>query len=106
MADWLGADPESILAAAPPFQRLAGDVADVVNTLQSRLSALGKPWGDDETGRMFEEGYLENSEDFRDGIGNIQQGLSGTADGLTTMGRGFEATEEGNRSAINLGGER
>ncbi|AVZ71605.1 hypothetical protein SLUN_04775 [Streptomyces lunaelactis] len=87
-------DTDLLGRSAPHVQALAGSIRSIGATLQGRLDSLGECWGDDEGGRQFLEQYAEPSRQITRGIADTGEVLDSTVDGIWTMAKGFERTEE------------
>ncbi|MER5780067.1 WXG100 family type VII secretion target [Streptomyces sp. NPDC002039] len=93
-------DTDRLDQAAPQVQELAGRIRSVATKLEGRLSALGACWGDDESGRQFLEQYAEPKRQLGHGITGAAEVLHSTVDGIRTMAKGFQRTEEANVEAL------
>ncbi|WP_405867397.1 WXG100 family type VII secretion target [Streptomyces sp. NBC_01515] len=82
--------------SAPQVQELAGRIRSIASKLDGRLEALGECWGDDESGRQFLEQYAEPKRQLSAGITGAGQVLDSTVEGIRTMAKGFQQTEERN----------
>ena len=95
MADgYLAVDTGALARAVPLTREMAERILDVKSALLSRLSELGAPWGDDETGRQFLEQYQGPKNDLLTGFEGAFEVLRSMADGVETMAKGFQGTEE------------
>ncbi|MEW2168007.1 WXG100 family type VII secretion target [Streptomyces sp. NPDC007084] len=93
-------DTDRLGQAAPQVQELAGRIRSIATKLDGRLSALGACWGDDESGRQFHEQYAEPKRQLAHGITGVGDVLDSTVEGIRTMAKGFERTEEQNVEAL------
>ncbi|MET9915249.1 hypothetical protein ABZZ74_53040 [Streptomyces sp. NPDC006476] len=100
--DYLGVDTGAIAAAVAPTREMAQRILDVKSALVARLSELGAPWGDDETGRQFLEQYQGGKNDLLAGFEGASEVLRSMADGVDTMAKGFQWTEEQNMEAASV----
>ena len=86
--------------SAPQVQELAGRIRSIASKLDGRLEALGECWGDDESGRQFLEQYAEPKRQLSAGITGAGQVLDSTVEGIRTMAKGFQRTEEENVATV------
>jgi uncharacterized protein YukE len=102
----LGVDTERLAATVPEFRQIANSLEQVRTTLEGQLGALDKCWGQDDTGKSFEDNYLEPAQNLRDGLKTLVEVLGSVADGINTMTRGADRTEQDAldtaRSAVRL----
>ena len=91
-------DTNALATGIPQVTALAMRLGTVNASLSSTLAGLGEPWGgpNDPIGKTFAEAYLPARDDLLTGLSGTQNVLSSTADGITTMVRGYTNTEENN----------
>ncbi|MEU3341160.1 hypothetical protein [Streptomyces sp. NPDC006668] len=99
--DYVAVDTGAIAAAVAPTREMAQRILDAKSALLARLSELGAPWGDDETGWQFLEHYQGPKNDLLAGFEGASEVLRSMADGVDTMAKGFQWTEEQNMEAAN-----
>jgi hypothetical protein len=100
MGDRLSVDTDGLARAMPAFQELGDRMASVAKSLEAKLSALGEPWGEDRTGGDVLRQYQFPKEELLTGIADTGQVLGSTAEGVTTMAKGFAKLEENNLDAV------
>ena len=93
MSDRFEVEPETLRSGAAAFARTAPDVEDALNRLRSQLSALGRPWGDDEPGRAFAKEYEPNARALMDAIATLAEGTASMGRGLATMAGRYERSD-------------
>jgi uncharacterized protein YukE len=101
--DQISVNTDGMLAAAPGLYDLANKMTSAVGELTNRLSELGSPWGNDETGQEFVSKYQSPADQVIQGANSAASVLQSTADGVVTMAKGFEGTEQENKASINVG---
>jgi uncharacterized protein YukE len=95
-SSYFAADPDSLAKTAPYVRAYSDLMRQVVTRLESRLAELGDCWGDDSMGKAFEEQYRTPRDQMISGLHGIADVLDSTADGLETMAKGFQQTEDQN----------
>jgi uncharacterized protein YukE len=101
--DQISVNTDGMLAAAPGLYDLANKMTSAVGELTNRLSELGSPWGDDQTGQEFVSKYQSPADQVIQGANSAASVLQSTADGVVTMAKGFDGTEQENKASINVG---
>jgi uncharacterized protein YukE len=94
-------DTDGLGQSAPHVHELAGRIRSIGTKLQGRLNALGECWGDDENGRQFLEQYSEPGHQLIRGIADTGDVLDSAVDGIQTMAKGFQQTEDQNAEAAH-----
>ncbi|MGW6912131.1 WXG100 family type VII secretion target [Streptomyces sp. NPDC054940] len=95
-SNYFAVDPDALAKNAPNVRAYSDQMRQLVNRLESRLNELGDCWGDDSMGKAFAEQYVTPRKDMVDGLKGLVEVLDSTADGLETMAKGFNATEDEN----------
>jgi hypothetical protein len=90
----LYADPEGIKRAGRGFHDGAGDLRRIHTRLDGALKAEGKCWGADETGKAFEQNYLEGCNNVLKAFGELAKGLEEVRKGVDQMADQYKAAEE------------
>ena len=103
--DEVSVNTDGMLAAAPGLYDLANRLTSAVGELTNRLSELGAPWGGDETGQQFVSKYQSPADQVIDGARSAASVLQSTADGVVTMAKGFDGTEQENKASIKVGND-
>lgn len=102
----LSVNTDAALAAAPALYDLADRLDSAVGGLTNGLSELGTPWGeDDATARAFVAQYQEPADQAIMAGKDASSVLRSTADGVVTMAKGFDATEQENKASIQVAGD-
>lgn len=91
MANGVEVDPVALNQAADVTEALAGDVRQVLTTLQGKLTSsesggANQPWGDDKMGKKFTQGESNNG--YHASRDNLLAGLEGTAGTLQEFADG------------------
>lgn len=90
-------DPQSMQGAGAGMARVTQTLDAAIGKLQSDLAAQGAPWGDDEPGRKFSEGYLPTVQQAFTAIASYRDQLDYAATQLPLDGQRFSTTEQQNR---------
>ncbi|MGW5385208.1 hypothetical protein [Nocardia sp. NPDC003963] len=105
MGDRVDYNDEAFRAAAHRTGGVRDRVDAVLDTLESRIGARGKPWGDDSLGTAFYEG--DNDNGYRSGKKNLvasAENISGTMgsfhDGQVESADYLQDMEDGNRDGL------
>ena len=93
MADRFEVEPESLRSGAAEFARTSPEVEEALARLRSGLAALDRPWGDDDPGRAFAQGYEPNARALMDAIATMADGLATMGDGLAAMAERYEGSD-------------
>ncbi|MFI7499928.1 WXG100 family type VII secretion target [Streptomyces sp. NPDC049687] len=104
-SSYFAVNPDGLAKTAPYLRAFSDQWAQIGARLEARLDEFGNCWGDDEMGKAFEEQYLEPRNQMMEGFKGIAEVLDSTADGMETMAKGFQATEDQN-TATARGFER
>lgn len=93
MADSLNVTPAGLRAAADHLADVSARMQRLRQSLNSRVDTLGRPWGDDETGRSFadgDDGYLAQKESVNGSVDAKTKLLDDYAGILRTAADSFE----------------
>jgi uncharacterized protein YukE len=90
----LWVDPEGLKRSAKGFTKGAQQLKKIHDQLDGKMSAEGKCWGADDTGKQFEADYLKPSQDVLKLFGELSKGLSDIKTGLDKMAKVYEKAEE------------
>jgi uncharacterized protein YukE len=93
--------PESLLAASQRFERSSEELAQVIQTLQSKVLGAGSPWGHDEMGSVFAEAYTECSGVGLQAMQHLAEQLASIAEGLQAMGHNLTSTDQAGQTAFD-----
>jgi uncharacterized protein YukE len=96
----LSVNTDGIASAVPGVVDIGNQIAGVLTTLQGTLAGLGEPWGDDGPGQAFAAQYHGPRQQIEDTLSSSRDVLHSTADGITTMAKGFAVTEEQNDASV------
>jgi hypothetical protein len=90
----LYADPEGIKRAGRGFHDGAVDLRKIHTKVDGVLKAEGKCWGADETGKSFEQNYLEGCNNVLKAFGELAKGLEEVRKGVDQMAAQYKAAED------------
>ncbi|WP_306320510.1 MULTISPECIES: WXG100 family type VII secretion target [unclassified Streptomyces] len=93
MSERMRVDTDELRDAAPVFHRQGDQLRDALHTLQSRLSALGAPWGADEQGNGFHAKYGPAKEGVDEAGATLVTGLESIGDALKAMSDNHDENE-------------
>lgn len=94
MSDSVRVDSDGVAAPVGGLRDLGDRLNAIGHSLQRRLDALGPCWGDDSTGRGFEQQYIQPRNQMLVGVPSLGEVLGTVADRLETMSRDYAHTEE------------
>ncbi|MFD0691548.1 WXG100 family type VII secretion target [Actinomadura fibrosa] len=95
--NYLEVDTEALKRAGKGFHDGATALNGIFQRLDSALAAEGKCWGQDETGKKFEEGYGEPSANVLKMFPQFVKGLDGIKKGVDQMADTYKAAEDASR---------
>jgi uncharacterized protein YukE len=87
-------NPEGLAVPASNMRELGSRLDALLKHMESTLDGLGQPWGEDKTGKGFLKQYNPAREQVLEGLQSMAESVFGVADGLDTMRKGFEKTEQ------------
>ena len=97
-------DPSALESNAPVYNAYASELADINQTLTSKLHAEGACWGNDDAGTAFEAKYLPPAITALSQLLNAGDGMQSTAAGLLTWYENLMmALEQDQQSAKSIG---
>jgi hypothetical protein len=94
MTDGFQVDPEALARHAREFPALAQRASAIHAELSAALTAAGPCWGDDPAGHSFAAGHVQPAGHTLDQLGTLAGGLTGVGDGLTTMARRYQQSDQ------------
>ncbi|TDD61113.1 WXG100 family type VII secretion target [Actinomadura rubrisoli] len=94
---YLEVDTEALKRAGEGFHTGATHLDAIFKKLDGALAAEGKCWGQDETGKQFEEGYGEPSQSVLKMFPQFSKGLDGIKKGVDQMAKTYKAAEDASR---------
>jgi len=94
---YLEVDTEALKRAGNGFHTGATSLNAIFQRLDNTLSAEGKCWGQDETGKKFEEGYIEGHDSVLKTFPQFVKGLDGINKGVDQMAKTYKAAEDASR---------
>ncbi|SHH05850.1 WXG100 family type VII secretion target [Streptoalloteichus hindustanus] len=93
MTRQFGVDTERLGKVSGDAENLAVRLERIYDNLLSRTQEVGQCWGDDKTGKSFEQNYLANSKDVLTAMREMSSVVRSMRDGVNTMAKGFRRTE-------------
>ena len=104
----LSVDSDALAAAVPALVSLRELQAGHLNTLNNAIAELGDCWKGGATGEQFAANYLGPAQKLLAAAASLDSVTASTADGISTMAKGFGETEDGNVQAARglAGGPR
>ena len=98
------AQSTDLRSTAPQYQAVAGQVAQVYQTLVTALDNEGACWGSDAQGQAFGNKYCPAAVSLLQQMGNTNQGLQSMVDGICSWAKNYmEADQAVAQSASQLG---
>ncbi|MFI6344145.1 hypothetical protein [Streptomyces sp. NPDC050560] len=77
-----------IKAAAPAFHEQGKNLSKALTALIETLDGLGKPWGDDDQGKQFEDAYSPQQKTIESAAGTLVLGLVSIHEAMVDMADG------------------
>lgn len=77
-----------IKAAAPVFHEQGRNLSTALTTLIRTLDGLGRPWGDDEQGKQFQDAYSPQQKTIESAAGTLVLGLVSIHEAMVDMADG------------------
>ncbi|GAA2101583.1 WXG100 family type VII secretion target [Actinomadura alba] len=102
----LRVDPAGLRRSAEGFTEGSKQLGKIHDALDGKLSAEGKCWGADDTGKQFEGDYLKHAEKVLKQFGDLSKSLTEIKTGLDEMAKIYQKAEEGSVSAVKGVGRR
>lgn len=87
-------DPTALARHAADFPALSDRAGKIHSELAAALAAAGPCWGDDEAGQTFAAGHEAPAGQTLDQLGSLSGQLSTVGDGLTTMARAYQRSDQ------------
>ena len=100
MDDGFRMDPARIRAVSPRFNQLGEELLQQVREAERQLTALGKPWGDDEMGAEFEKRYAGHATKANQSFVQVASALAGIGDLTRKMADNVERVDEDAAEAV------
>ncbi|MEW2082570.1 hypothetical protein [Streptomyces sp. NPDC005283] len=82
-----------IKLTAPVFHEQAKNLSTALTTLVATLDGLGAPWGDDEPGKKFYDGYHPQQKAIERAAGILVLGLTSIHEAMSDMADGHVDNE-------------
>lgn len=84
---------ETLRTAGAAFVKESPALGDALGRLRSTLHGLGEPWGDDDPGTSFGNGYKRNAQALMNALDTLVKGLATTGKGLGRMGSNYDGSD-------------
>jgi len=94
MTDGFQVDPAALARHAADFPALADRAGRIHGELAAALDAAGRCWGDDAAGNAFAAGHEAPAGQTLDELGGLAGRLGEVGDGLTTMARAYQQSDQ------------
>lgn len=102
--DGYTAQPADLQSAAPQYDWVAQQVAQVYTTLTQVLDDEGACWGNDDSGQTFGAKYCQSALPAIQQMSNTNQGLQSMVDSICTWAKNYvSADQEAQSSASQIG---
>lgn len=92
-SDELQVERDALKRNAKGFSDGAKALEAVFNLLTSALSAEGNCWGDDDTGKAFEQNYTKPKQDVTDSFTGLAKSLRAVDKGVQRMATNYDGAE-------------
>ncbi|KZB88403.1 WXG100 family type VII secretion target [Amycolatopsis regifaucium] len=101
MADEFRLDPSGMQDMLSRLRSDNAEFSDAVTRLNQTLDRYHGCWGEDKAGKKFAEGYVDNANDVRTGLGDLSKGVGELADGVATTVGDFRDLDEANAKTFD-----
>ncbi|MBC6460514.1 WXG100 family type VII secretion target [Actinomadura sp. HBU206391] len=102
----LRVDPAGLRRSAQGFTDGSKRLGKIHDALDGALSAEGKCWGNDDTGKQFESEYLKQAEKVLKQFGDLSKSVAEIKTGLDEMAKVYQKAEDGSLRAVKGVGRR